>query len=164
MATLLSVMALVVALLAIAYAWKLNRELDTARVRLDRYNRALFAAEESVRALRADLDCARSELRIELRRRAGDARFAAEMTVGEARLLHPQAQQILAGYHLGGCASCVIDDSDTLAAVCRNSGVEPALLLLDLNRLLDGARPSEAEHQGDRGPQLVKIPNVQLDL
>ena len=42
MATVLSIVALVVALLAMAYAWKLNRELDTARGRLDRYNRALL--------------------------------------------------------------------------------------------------------------------------
>ncbi|HRW47824.1 MAG TPA: hypothetical protein P5333_09925, partial [Caldilinea sp.] len=109
MATVLSIVALVVALLAMAYAWKLNRELDTARGRLDRYNRALFNAEEAIRTLRADLETAQSELRIELLKRTGDARFEPTMTVREAQLMHPQAQQILAGYHLGGCSSCAVD-------------------------------------------------------
>ena len=115
MVTVLSIVALVVALLAMAYAWKLNRELDTARGRLDRYNRALFNAEEAIRTLRAELETTRSEWRIELLKRSGDARFEAEMTVREAQMLHPQAQQILAGYHLGGCSSCAVDGDDTLA-------------------------------------------------
>ena len=71
MATLLSIGALAVALLAIGYAWKLNRELDTARGRLDRYNRAIFSTEESIRSLRAELESVRRELRIELLKRTG---------------------------------------------------------------------------------------------
>ena len=164
MPTLLSIVALVVALLAIAYAWKLNRELDSARGRLDRYNRALFNAEGSIRTLRAELETTRIELRVELLKRTGSARFAPEMTVREAQMLHPQAQQILAGYHLGGCSSCAIDDGDTLAAICQSSGIAPATLLSDLNRLLEGPRPGDAEHQNGVHFQPVKIPNVHLDL
>lgn len=164
MPTVLSIVALVVALLAMAYAWKLNRELDTARGRLDRYNRALFGAEESIRSLRVELERTRSELRVEVLRRSGGARFVPEMTVREAQLLHPQAQQILAGYHLGGCSSCAIDDGDTLAAICQANGLAPATLLTDLNRLLESSRPGDAEHQNGVHLQPVKIPNVHLDL
>ena len=164
MATVLSIVALVVALLAMAYAWKLNRELDTARGRLDRYNRALFNAEEAIRTLRAELETTRSEWRIELLKRSGDARFAPEMTVREAQMLHPQAQQILAGYHLGGCSSCAVDDGDTLAAICQANGLAPATLLTDLNRLLESSRPGDAEHQNGAHFQPVKIPNVHLDV
>ena len=164
MATVLSIVALVVALLAMAYAWKLNRELDTARGRLDRYNRALFNAEEAIRTLRADLETAQSELRIELLKRTGDARFEPTMTVREAQLMHPQAQQILAGYHLGGCSSCAVDDGDTLAAICQANGLAPATLLTDLNRLLESSRPGGAEPQNGTHFQPVKIPNVHLDL
>jgi len=164
MPTVLSIVALVVALLAMAYAWKLNRELDTARGRLDRYNRALFGAEEAIRTLRAELETTRSELRIELLKRTGSARFEGEMTVREAQLLHPQAQQILAGYHLGGCSSCAVDGDDTLAAICAANGLAPATLLTDLNRLLESSRPGDAEHQNGVHFQPVKIPNVHLDL
>ncbi len=164
MDTVLSLLALVVALLAMAYAWKLNRELDTARGRLDRYNRALFSAEESIRSLRADLETAQSELRIELLKRTGDARFEPTMTVREAHLMHPQAQQILAGYHLGGCTSCAVDDGDTLAAICQASGIAPVTLLSDLNRLLESSRPGGAEPQNGAHFQPVKIPNVHLDV
>ena len=164
MATVLSIVALVVALLAMAYAWKLNRELDTARGRLDRYNRALFNAEEAIRTLRAELQTTRSEWRTELLKRTGDARFAPEMTVREAQMLHPQAQQILAGYHLGGCSSCAVDGDDTLAAICQANGLAPATLLTDLNRLLESSRPGDGEHQNGLHLQPVKIPNVHLDV
>jgi len=52
---LLSLLALGGALAAVGYTWKLNRELDTVRERLDRYNRALFKAEEALRTTRQTL-------------------------------------------------------------------------------------------------------------
>ena len=51
-----SVVALLAALLALAYAWRLHAELDRAAARLDRYNKALFDAGEELRQLRERLD------------------------------------------------------------------------------------------------------------
>ncbi len=53
---MLSVMALLVALAALAYAWRLHTELDRAASRLDRYNKALFDAGEELRQVRERLD------------------------------------------------------------------------------------------------------------
>lgn len=56
MTTFVSLAALLIALVALGYAWKLHRELDSARERLDRYNRSLFKVEESIRTLRAEME------------------------------------------------------------------------------------------------------------
>jgi hypothetical protein len=56
MAELLSIVALLAALLALLYARRLHTELDRAGSRLDRYNKALFDAGEELRQLRHRLD------------------------------------------------------------------------------------------------------------
>jgi hypothetical protein len=52
MASVLSVVSLLVAGLALLYAWRLHKELDRATARLDRYNKALFDAGEDLRQMR----------------------------------------------------------------------------------------------------------------
>ncbi|MBE2237891.1 MAG: hypothetical protein IAE81_08895 [Caldilineaceae bacterium] len=161
MTTFISIVALVLAAAALGYAWKLNRELDTARERLDRYNRSLFNADEAIRNLRRDLDDTQVQARVEMLRRTGEARFLPGTTVREATLLHPQAQQVLAGFHLGGCNSCAVDGDDTLAALCRDRGVDTAVLLTNLNRLLESAG-APSTHAVTSAPE--KTPNIVLHL
>jgi hypothetical protein len=55
MANVLSVVALLIAVLALLYAWRLHTELDRATSRLDRYNKVLFDAGEELRLLREHL-------------------------------------------------------------------------------------------------------------
>ena len=159
MGTLVGWLALAVALGTAGYAWKLSHELATANRRLDRYNRALFEAGDEIRRLREELTDALSQLRVEVMEQTGALAFAPLMTVRDAQRVHPQAQQILAGFHLGGCNSCAVDPDDTLAELCAANGIEVAALVSNLNGLLAGAN-------GTRGtaPQLVKIPNVALDI
>jgi hypothetical protein len=157
MATFVSVAALAAAMIALAYAWRLNQELDSARERLDRYNRSLFKAEEAIRTLRTELEGATTRLRIEIMRRAGDAHFLPQTTVREATLLHPQAQQILANYHVGGCSSCAAEPDETLAELCVTRNIREADLLANLNELLNAT-------DGASQAQLVRVPNVRLEL
>jgi hypothetical protein len=56
MANVLSVVALLVAVLALLYVWRLHTELNRAAARLDRYNKALFDAGEDLRQLRARVE------------------------------------------------------------------------------------------------------------
>ena len=158
--TLVSTAALLAALVALGYAWKLNRELDAARARLDRYNRALFSAEAEIRGLRSEMQDVKAQMRHEMLRRVDDW-FVPTMTVREATLLHPRAVQVLAGFHLGGCGNCAVEPDDTLAALCERRGVAEGMLLANLNRLLD----SSATQDGTAGAgDSVKIPNVTLEL
>jgi len=159
MMTFVTIAALLLVLATLAYAWRLHRELDVARERLDRFNRTLFRVEESVRSLSAQLEENNARLRVELVRRTGGMQFTSEMTVLEATLLHPQAQQMLAAYHLGGCSRCAVEPGETIAAICRRSGVAETALLADLNRLIDGDG-----WKSEEGQTPVRLPNVQLEL
>jgi hypothetical protein len=180
MATVLSVVALVVALVAVAYAWKLQQELGQTTRRLDRYNRALFDANDELRRLREELGERTSALRVELMQRTGALRFVPTTTVREAEQMHPQAEQVLAGFHLGGCSSCAVEPDDTLAQVAAEKGVALDALLANLNLLVgaapdgnggsDGNSNGHSHDQGHGGngrpgsPTLVKLPNVSLEF
>ena len=69
MATLVAWVALLVATLALGFAWKLNAELATAARRLDRYNKALFDANDEIRRLREEVEEETAQTRVALRQR-----------------------------------------------------------------------------------------------
>lgn len=159
MAIWIALFALIAALVAFGYAWKLQQELTIVTRRLDRYNKSLFDANDELRRLREDLSATAAQLRVEIRQQGGRIGFDPAMTVREAQLLHPQAQQILAGFHLGGCNSCAVEPDDTLADICVEHGVEVQHLIQNLNSLLSAANGQHAQAQ-----QPVKVPNVELNF
>lgn len=160
MGAIISWLALLTAGGVVAYAWKLQQELYTATRRLDRYNRALFDANDEIRKVREELTAALAQVRAESRLPAGVATtFAPQMKVREAVAIHPQAEQILAAFHLGGCNSCAVDPNDTLADICREHGRDLTQLLQNLNLLVvDGQLAPTGQ------PQLLKVPNVELSF
>lgn len=157
MGTMVSWLALLIGLSAVAYSWKLQQELQTATRRLDRYNRALFAANDELRQLREALSEAKAQLRVEMRQgHSAAVAFTPSTTVREAQLLHPQAAQVLAGLHLGGCSSCAVEPDATLAQICQEQGRDLSQLLATLNQLLTDSE------QGKTPLQPLKLPNVEL--
>ena len=119
----ISWLALVIGLIAVAYAWKLQQELQTTTRRLDRYNRALFDVNDELRKAREEMTSALAGVQAQMLLPNGaHALFAPQMKVSDALTIHPQAEQILAAFHLGGCNSCAVDSNDTLAAVCQENG------------------------------------------
>lgn len=166
MGTFISIVALIIAGIALVYTWKLHQELDTATRRLDRYNRALFDANDEIRHLREEMATTTAQFRVELKQSSGDISFQPDMTVREVQMLHPQAQQILAGFHLGGCSSCAIEPDDTLAKVCVENKLDLNALLGNLNLLVASAngQPYQSTRSSKQAPEFVKIPNVELSL
>ena len=158
MSTVLILISLIVALIAFGYAWKLQQELGQTTRRLDRYNRALFDANDELRRLREELAASVAQLRVEMMQTAGHPQFTPQTTVREAQLLHPQARQVLAGLHLGGCSNCAVEPDETLRKVSADHGIDLTLLLANLNFLL------HAEQADGNGVQPVKIPNVVLEF
>ena len=67
---------------------------------------------------------------------AAERRFTAEMIVGDALVLHPNARWVFASYHLGGCTHCAVSNEETLAQVAEGYGISLEKLLADLNSLL----------------------------
>jgi hypothetical protein len=159
MTAMVAWLGLAVALLAAGAIWKLNQELATATRRLDRYNKALFDANDQIRKLQEQVSEESAQLRVALRRQSGMVSFVPEMTVRETLLLHPQAEQVLAGFHLGGCSHCAVEPDATLAQVCTQSGVQLDQLMGNLNLLTGGIAVN-----GNGAPTLVKLPNVALEF
>jgi hybrid cluster-associated redox disulfide protein len=157
MMTLVAWLGFVAAVAALGLAWKLNSELATATRRLDRYNKALFDANDEIRKLREQMETETAQLRLAVRQAGGSAVFVPEMTVREVLLAHPQSEQILAGFHLGGCSHCAVEPDETLAAACEEHGVDLQALIGNLNQLAAGRSMNGA-------PQLVKLPNVALEF
>lgn len=157
MGTMVSWLALLIGLMAVGYAWKLQQELQTATRRLDRYNRALYAANDELRQLREEVQTTKAHLRAEMMQgQPGALAFTPTTTVREAQLLHPQAAQILAAFHLGGCSSCAVEPDATLAEICQEQGRDLAQLLATLQQLYQ----QEAQHLAQGQP--LKLPNVEL--
>lgn len=156
MGTLLSWLALLIGLAALGYAWRLQQELARATRRLDRYNRALYTANDEIHQLRDELGETAAQLRLELES-AGKSTlvFTPKMTVQEALATHPQAAQIMAGFHLGGCNSCAVDPEETLAQICRENDRDLTALLRNLNMLV-------MRDQSTSNVQPLKIPNVEF--
>ncbi len=167
MATFLSIVALVAALAALAYGWKLQQELGAATRRLDRYNRALFDANDEIRTLRADMEQGAAALRVAIMRGGSGGsglRFAPETTVQEAELMHPQAKELLKAFHMGGCDDCAVAPADTLAQICTARNVALDTLLANLNMLVAAEAAPASSQNGGHGPVLVKIPNMTLEF
>jgi hybrid cluster-associated redox disulfide protein len=72
------------------------------------------------------------------------------MTVAEVLALHPDAGDVMAQFHLGGCSSCSISEHHVLGPACESYGVDVNRLLGALNGLLDGgsvpAKQSRSEN------------------
>lgn len=64
-------------------------------------------------------------------------KFHAEMSVGEAMTLHPEAALVFSSYHLGGCSHCSINELETIEQVCMGYGVPVENLLESLNGLFE---------------------------
>jgi hypothetical protein len=158
-------LALLVAVAAIGYAWKLSRELATAQRRLDRYNKALFDANDEIRRLREEVADGMARLRVDMMKGEGEVRFRPEMTVREAKMVHGQAEEVLAGYHLGGCDDCAVESDETLAQICAAHGVDEQGLLANLNTLLANGSELDTAAGAPRGfsPPRVKLPNVAVE-
>jgi len=70
--------------------------------------------------------------------------------------IHPQAQQVLAGFHLGGCSSCSVDERQSLSEAAAVNGRELEPILAALNTLV-AQNGNDAE-----ATEPIKTPNVQL--
>jgi hypothetical protein len=148
--------ALLLGLAALFFAWRCNRAVKELRERNTRLNAQLYDMRLDMRRTAEAHQREIMQLRYAALRQAGDLKVSGDMTVDEITRLHPQAAAVLAGFHIGGCASCAVDGATRLAeAVAANGGpIEP--LLVALNDLMaEGAN-------GRFGEEQLRTPNVEL--
>jgi hypothetical protein len=99
------------------------------------------------------------QLKFELLKAKGELKVTPDMKMSEIVSIHPQAQQVLAGFHLGGCSSCSFDPRQSLSEVTAVNGRPLEPILLALNTLI-----IESNGNGTVSPERLKTPNVQLHL
>lgn len=149
----MTTVALAVALVALLIAFFALRRAGSLQERLDRADSALYELRSVLKETNAQLDEKLNDLKLSLRRQAGEVIFRPDMTIAEAMQVHPRVSEVLASFHLGGCSHCTVSEVDTIEGACQSYGIDQNILMAALNGLVDGgtARP-------------VKVPNVQLNF
>ena len=140
---IISAISLILAAYSLIRVFKLKEEVQRVRDEADALRRHVGY---SLDQLKTDIIAG---LKTEVRRQSGTPHFNKDMTIGEALKLHPLAQTVMAGFHLGGCSSCDIKEDHILGAAAKDYGINLDNLLEALNGLLDGTTvlPSEQVHQ-----------------
>ena len=150
--------ALLIGLAALFFAWRSNRAAKDLRERVARLNSQIYDLRADMHRAAEAHQKAMMQLKLDVLRQTGKLNVSGDMTVDEVTLLHPQAADVLASHHIGGCASCAVDGSTRLdQAVAANAGhLEPVLVAL--NSLVD------EESDGLVVEDRLRTPNVQLTL
>ena len=150
---LLSLILAVAAGLGALWGWRRCKALET---RLDTQRSAHYRLMDEMRRETERLQEELRRVKIELYRgRNGGTVFTPEMTIEEAMALHPGVADVLAAFHIGGCASCAAGPGDTLQAAASQRGVDLSLLLQALNALTDGNQVESVLESLQRRPNVV---------
>ncbi len=130
--------AIALALIASFVAWRNGSQVKYLQERLDATNNRYFSLINQVRELEETMQRELMDLRVEMKRQAGLLKFESQMTIGAIYDMHPRAAEVLAGFHLGGCASCAISLDQTLASAAQQHNLDLDTLLGALRQLADG--------------------------
>lgn len=155
---MLEYISIVLSLGALAWGWSNQRARRGIELRLDTMRSSHFRLAEEARREIETLQQQVRDLKLELRRRTGTLKFEPTMTVGEAYEIHPNAQDVFASFHLGGCWSCTVSPDETIESAALSNGVDLNKLLITLNSLLDAEKGSTILQQ------LHRQPNVTIEL
>jgi TolA-binding protein len=150
--------ALGVGLIAILMAWQANRKNKELNERIAQTNSRIYNLRRENQEIQANTEQQLASLKFEILKLQGNLKITPETRIGELRLIHPQAPQLLAGFHLGGCASCSVDDTQSLAEAAAVNGRELQPILVALNTLV----AESGNGNSQVSPERLRTPNVQL--
>ncbi|MCA9754071.1 MAG: hypothetical protein R3B81_13590 [bacterium] len=109
----------------------------------------------------AELSATVHELDFERRRSRGLIRFAPDMRLEDAFDVHPRVREVFAAFGVGGggCSGGSVDESRTIADVCRDSSLDSRSVLAALDRFVrDPDGPIEAKAASARIHQIRTLP------
>lgn len=150
--------ALIISLIGVGMAWMCHKKSGTLREKLSDTNSRIYNLRRENLEVQEKNEKEIMSLKFEILKLQGELKVSPEMKIGEIMAVHPQAQQVLAGFHLGGCSSCSVDDRQSLAEAAAVNGRELEPILAALNSLV-------AENgNGSVSVEQLKTPNVQLHL
>jgi TolA-binding protein len=149
--------ALISGIVALLLAWRVNQKNKDLQERIAQVNSRIYHLRHEIQESLQLAEQERLKLTFEILKLQGNLQLTGDMKISEIYAAHPQAQQVLAGFHVGGCSSCAVDDSQTLAEAIALSGRDLKPALVALNTLV-------ANGNGQLTPDMLKTPNVQLQL
>jgi hypothetical protein len=150
--------ALALGLIGILMAWSANRKNKELNERIAQTNSRIYNLRREIQEKQEGAEQKLVSLKFELLKLTGDLKVTPETRIGELTLLHPQAPQVLAAFHLGGCSSCSVDDRQTVAEAAAVNGRELEPILVALNTLV----AESSNNHGQISPERLRTPNIQL--
>ncbi len=145
-----------VAVIALFLAWRSNRKNAVLKERVAQVNSRVYNMrrefDETLRDVHREVDV----LRYDLMLLQGTAHITAEMTVDAIIGTNPQAADILAAFHMGGCSGCAVDGSQRLAVAAAQNNQPLKPILVALNNFI------KLNH--DAQDTSMPLPNVQLEF
>jgi TolA-binding protein len=157
---MLTYIALALGLIGMVLAWSANRKNKDLKERIAQINSRVYNLRREIQEAQAAAAQERTALKFEILKLQGNLQVTPEMQIGQITAIHPQAGQVLAGFHLGGCSSCMVDDTQSLAEAAAINGRDMEPILVALNTLV-----AESENGYDRVPaQQFKTPNIELQM
>ena len=151
--------AFIFAIIALLFAWRVNRTGGELRERIAQVNSRVYNLRLGLQEMQETSEKELTALKFEVLKLQGNLRITPEMRVGDVVSIHPQIEQMLAGFHIGGCSSCSVDDRQTLGEAVAVNGRELEPILAALNTLV-----AESQNGGTVAPERLKTPNVQLQF
>ena len=156
---------LVLAAVALFMAWQSGRKQGELRERIAQVNSRVYNLRREVYDSQEELKQEITSLKFQLMQVEGKLEITGNMTVDEVGLIHPQANQVLAGFHIGGCSSCAVDGSQRLDLAVAQSGQQLEPVLVALNTLVQYANGKNGHETNGKVPdELLQTPNVELNL
>jgi len=140
-------------------AWRTGRKNSELQERIAQVNSRVYNLRRDWQENQEKAEQAVTQLKFQLLKAQGELKVTPEMNMGEILMVHPQAQQVLAGFHLGGCSSCSFDSRQTLGEVAAVNGRDIQPILVALNTLV-----TASNGHGMVSPERLKTPNIQLHL
>lgn len=146
--------ALIIGLVGFLVAWYAKRQQSELSERIAQVNSRVYQLRQTTQEGQEDLKQEVLKLRFELLKQKGQLYITEDMTLDEVALTHPQAMQVLAGFHIGGCMSCSVNGSQPLGQAISMNGRELGPILVALNNLVQENETVPEE--------TLKMPNVAL--
>lgn len=153
---MITYLALGLSLIALIWAWRLDRKNNDLKERLAQANSRVYSLRRDIDEKLQQAEQERLTLKFEILKLKGDLKVTPEMKIGEVLATHPLAGQVLAGFHIGGCSSCSVDNNQSLGEAVAVNGRELEPVLAALNTL------AAENSNGQVSPEQLKTPNVQL--
>ncbi len=153
--------ALIIAALSLIIAYLALRRADATEKRLSEANGKLVELRSQLTDADGKMRQELIELRLAMRRQAGELSFAPDMTIAEAMAVHPKVAEVLASFQLGGCSHCAVSDVDTIQGACQTYGIDQKALMNALSDLTPAlARSASVSGASGGSVDQAKAPDV----